>query len=56
MIVYGAMVKTFYVLAALAVVLLFLCVVLSIATSVMERRIKKMGWDLEELENERRKH
>lgn len=54
MIVYGILSKTFYVLAFLAVAMLILCVILSIAASIMERRIKKMGWDLEKLEAERK--
>lgn len=54
MIVYGVLTKTFYILALLTVAMLVLCVILSIAVSIMERRLKKMGWDLEKLEAERK--
>lgn len=54
MIVYGVLSKTFYVLAFLVVAMLILYLVMSIAVSILERRIKKMGWDLEKLEAERK--
>lgn len=53
MIYYGVLSKTFYILAGLTVCMLILALVLSIAISVMEKRIKQMGFDLDELEAKR---
>ena len=50
MIVYSVLSKTFYVLALLVVAMLILYLVMSIAVSILERRIKKMGLELEKLE------